>query len=52
MTTDTDGVVVYKEEEIAECLRELAARGVDIDAIPGEKTIGYLFELLESIRPN
>lgn len=45
MTIDTDGVAIYSDGEVRECLADLVARGVDIDAIPGDKTVGFLFDL-------
>ena len=42
----------YTLEEIEKCIEVLIERGVDVDTIDGDKTIGYLFELLERVRPH
>jgi hypothetical protein len=46
------GFRYYSDQEIRSCLTALMERGVDIDAIDGDKTVQHLFDLLESVRPN
>jgi hypothetical protein len=46
------GFRYYSDQEIRACLTGLVERGVDIDALPGDKTVQYLFDLFESVRPN
>jgi hypothetical protein len=43
---------VYSGQEIRQCLGDLVARGIDIDAVPGDKDVQYLFDLRDQVRPN
>lgn len=45
-------VTSYSEDEIISCLKFLQEKGVDLNTVPLNKTIGYLFDLRDSLRPN